>query len=142
MLAKPAATLPAGSALLGGTVYEPKWDGYRAILERKPQGCRVWSRNGADLSSGFPEVVTSACDQLRPGTVVDGELVVWSDGRLDFAALEPRLAYRGRRRDWRPRPSSPSMFWPSTTSTCEGSRCGCGDRCSSSSPNRGARRCS
>ena len=98
MLAKPAATLPAGSALLGGTVYEPKWDGYRAILERKPQGCRVWSRNGADLSSGFPEVVTSACDQLRPGTVVDGELVVWSDGRLDFAALEPRLAYRGRRR--------------------------------------------
>ena len=98
MLAKPAATLPAGKALLGGTVYEPKWDGYRAILERTPQGCRVWSRNGADLTPGFPEVVRSACDQLRPGTVVDGELVVWSDGRLDFAALGPRLAYGGRRR--------------------------------------------
>lgn len=98
MLAKPAATLPAGSALLGGTVYEPKWDGYRAILERIPQGCRVWSRNGADLTPGFPEVVRSACDQLRPGMVVDGELVVWSDGRLDFAALGPRLAYGGRRR--------------------------------------------
>lgn len=108
MLAKPAATLPAGSALPGGTVYEPKWDGYRAILERTPQGCRVWSRNGADLSAGFPEVVTAACAQLHPGTVIDGELVVWSEGRLDFAALAPRLAYRGRRRP--PRGLAPAVF--------------------------------
>lgn len=98
MLAKPAATLPAGSALPGGTVYEPKWDGYRAILERTPEGCRVWSRNGADLTVGFPDVVAAACEQLQLGSVVDGELVVWGEGRLDFAALAPRLAYRGRRR--------------------------------------------
>ena len=98
MLAKPAAALPAGAALPGGTVYEPKWDGYRAILERTPDDCRVWSRNGADLTAGFPDVVEAACEQLQRGTVVDGELVVWSEGRLDFAALGPRLAYRGRRR--------------------------------------------
>jgi YD repeat-containing protein len=98
MLARPAATLPAGSALPGGTVYEPKWDGYRAILERTLQGGRVWSRNGAELSAGFPEVVVAVCEGLRPGTVIDGELVVWKEGRLDFAALGPRLAYRGRRR--------------------------------------------
>jgi ATP-dependent DNA ligase len=58
----------------------------------------VWSRNGADLTAGFPDIVDAACEQLQPGTVVDGELVVWSEGRLDFAALAPRLAYRGRRR--------------------------------------------
>src|SRR3546814_7762283 len=98
MLAKPAATLPADSALPGGTVYEPKWDGYRAILERTSAGCRVWSRNGADLAAGFPEIVQAAREQLEPGTVIDGELVVWRNSRLDFGALAPRLAYRGRRR--------------------------------------------
>lgn len=98
MLAKPAATLPAGTALPGGTVYEPKWDGYRAILERTSARCRVWSRNGTDLASGFPEIVQAARDQVEPGTVIDGELVVWRDGRLDFGALASRLAYRGRRR--------------------------------------------
>jgi ATP-dependent DNA ligase len=98
MLAKPAATLPAGAALPGGTVYEPKWDGYRAILERTSAGCRVWSRNGADLATGFREIVEAAREQLEPGTVIDGELVVWRDGRLDFGALATRLAYRGRRR--------------------------------------------
>lgn len=98
MLAKPAATLPAGTALPGGTVYEAKWDGYRGILERTSAGCRVWSRNGADLASGFPEIVQAAREQLEPGTVIDGELVVWRDGRLDFGALASRLAYRGRRR--------------------------------------------
>jgi ATP-dependent DNA ligase len=108
MLAKPAATLPAGSALPGGTVYEPRWDGYRAILERTREGCRVWSRNGADLTAGFPDIVDAACAQLQPGTVVDGELVVWSEGRLDFAALAPRLAYRGRRRP--PAQLAPAAF--------------------------------
>ena len=108
MLAKPAATLPAGSALPGGTVYEPKWDGYRAILERTPEGCRVWSRNGADLTAGFPDIVDAACEQLQQGSVFDGELVVWREGRLDFAALAPRLAYRGRRRP--PAQLAPAAF--------------------------------
>lgn len=98
MLAKPAATLAAVGSLPGGTVYEPKWDGYRAILERTSAGCRVWSRNGVDLAAGFPEIVQAAREQLDSGTVVDGELVVWRDGRLDFGALAPRLAYRGHRR--------------------------------------------
>ncbi|GAB3201803.1 ATP-dependent DNA ligase [Nocardioides hungaricus] len=108
MLAKPAATLPASSALPGGTVYEPKWDGYRAILERGSGGCRVWSRTGADLTGGFPDVVEAACEQLATGTVVDGELVVWRAGRLDFGALAPRLAYRGRRRP--PATIAPATF--------------------------------
>lgn len=47
---------------------------------------------------GFPEIVQAAREQLEPGTVIDGELVVWRDSRLDFGALASRLAYRGRRR--------------------------------------------
>lgn len=97
MLAKPTATLPAALAMPGGTRWEPKWDGYRGIVVRGGDGCRVWSRTGTDLSSCFPDVVQAGCGQLRPGTVVDGELVVWNSGRIDFTALAPRLAYRGSR---------------------------------------------
>src|SRR3546814_111601 len=43
-------------------------------------------------------MVKAAREQLEPGTVIDGELVVWRNSRLDFGALAPRLAYRGRRR--------------------------------------------
>ena len=68
----------------------------------------MWSRNGADLTAGFPDIVDAARAQLQPGTVVDGELVVWSEGRLDFAALAPRLAYRGRRRP--PAQLAPAAF--------------------------------
>ena len=89
-------------------MYEPKWDGYRAIVERTVDGCRVWSRTGADLTAGFPDVADAACEQLEPGTVIDGELVVWRDGRLDFGALAPRLAYRGRRRP--PAGTPPASF--------------------------------
>jgi ATP-dependent DNA ligase len=107
MLAKPAATLPAASALPGGTVYEPKWDG-RAIVERTRDGCRVWSRNGADLTAGFADLSDAVCEQTQPGIVVDGELVVWREGRVDFGALAPRLAYRGRRRP--PATIAPATF--------------------------------
>jgi ATP-dependent DNA ligase len=58
----------------------------------------VWSRRGAELASCFPDVAAAACEQLDPGTVIDGELVVWQNGRIDFTALTPRLAYRGSRR--------------------------------------------
>lgn len=97
MLARPTATLPVAMAMPGGTRWEPKWDGYRGIVVRDGDLCRVWSRTGADLSSCFPDVVQAARDQLRPGTVIDGELVVWKSGRIDFTALAPRLAYRGSR---------------------------------------------
>ena len=126
MLAK-TTTLEKALAQLPYVQIEPKWDGYRAILERTREGCRVWSRNGADLTAGFPDIVDAACAQLQPGTVVDGELVVWSEGRLDFAARPggwPTAAAAGHRLSWRLRPFWPSTSWPPTTPTCGGSRCG------------------
>ena len=50
MLARSADRLPRGRALRGGCVYEPKWDGYRALVFATEDGARVQSRRGADLT--------------------------------------------------------------------------------------------
>ncbi len=55
-------------------------------------GARLYSRRGTDLSARFPEVTAAVVAQVAPGTVLDGELVVWAGGRLDFAALQQRRA--------------------------------------------------
>jgi ATP-dependent DNA ligase len=90
-LAKPAAELPPPTALPGGCVYEPKWDGYRLVVVRSAEATRVWSRQGRDLTGRFPEIVAAALAQLRPGTVLDGEVVVWNGDRLDFGLLQRRM---------------------------------------------------
>lgn len=92
MLAKPVDRLPASGTLPGGCVYEPKFDGYRALLFVDDVGCRVQSRRGHDISVSFPDIAETAAEQLSAGVVLDGELVVWGDGRLDFAELQRRLA--------------------------------------------------
>ena len=93
-LAKPVETLPPRNALPGGCLYEPKWDGYRALIRVDGDGARIRSRRGTDLTSAFPDVAAAAAEQLHPGTLLDGELVIWNrDAKgLDFAALQRRLA--------------------------------------------------
>ena len=72
-LARPRATLPDGA----GWAYEPKWDGFRAIVFVDGQESYIQSRNGKELSRYFPEV------SFPPGRyVVDGELVAASFGTL------------------------------------------------------------
>jgi ATP-dependent DNA ligase len=95
MLAAPARTLPTGSALPGGCWYEPKFDGYRAVLFVDKRGARVQSRRGHDITDAFPDIARAAAAQLPPGTVIDGELLMWRDGRPHFAGLQRRLAQRG-----------------------------------------------
>jgi ATP-dependent DNA ligase len=92
MLAKPVDRLPAPGALPGGCVYEPKFDGYRALLFVDDVGCRVQSRRGRDISLSFPDIAETAAEQLPEGVVLDGELVIWGEGQLDFAELQRRLA--------------------------------------------------
>ena len=93
MLAKPVADLPpVGRFLPGGCLYEPKWDGYRALVAVDSRGGgRVRSRHGVDLTAAFPDIVVAAAAQLAPGTVLDGELVVWDGHRLDFTQLQRRV---------------------------------------------------
>jgi ATP-dependent DNA ligase len=97
MLAAPTDRLPTGKALPGGCWFEPKWDGYRCLVSASsaPGGgviATVWSRRGHDITRAFPDIAQAAGRMLSPGCVVDGELLVWAEGRLDFGALQRRLA--------------------------------------------------
>ncbi len=90
-LAKPVRTIPAAHALPGGCRYEPKWDGYRLVIVRGARSTRLWSKQGRDLTDRFADVATAAIAQLPPGTVVDGEVVIWNGDRLDFGLLQRRM---------------------------------------------------
>ncbi len=94
MLAEARAELPPERALPGGLAFEQKPDGYRAVLFAGPGRAHLQSRNGADLSSAFPEI-TAAGRDLRQPLVLDGELVVATEGRLDFGRLQARARRRG-----------------------------------------------
>jgi ATP-dependent DNA ligase len=72
-----------------GWVYEPKWDGFRAIAWGGPDA-RLDSRNGNPLLRYFPEL-RPALKQLPAGTVLDGEVVVVIDDVTDFDALQLRI---------------------------------------------------
>jgi ATP-dependent DNA ligase len=88
MVAKPAAELPRGPTW----VYEPKFDGFRGCAWWNSKGkVRLQSRQGRNLTDAFPEICAAVAEQCRPGTVLDGEIVCWRDGRFDFSALLGRL---------------------------------------------------
>ncbi|MGA4966953.1 ATP-dependent DNA ligase [Streptomyces pseudogriseolus] len=95
MLAEAHSELPPERALPGGLAFEQRPDGYRALLFAGPGGhAHLQSRNGSDLSPAFPEI--AAADRaLRVPLVLDGELVVTAEGRLDFGQLHQRALRRG-----------------------------------------------
>lgn len=105
MLARHVSAMPAPGALRGGCVYEPKFDGYRALLFVTDDGCRVQSRRGHDITDAFQDVADAAAEHLPEGLVLDGELVVWVDGGLDFGELQRRVGH-GRNRRLKQRPAS------------------------------------
>src|SRR6266566_3325594 len=87
MLAKLAEELPAGS----GFLYEPKWDGFRAIVFRNKSEVFIQSRDLRPLDRYFPELHDIFLAQLPDGCVVDGEIVIATPHGLDFDALQLRL---------------------------------------------------
>jgi ATP-dependent DNA ligase len=78
--------LPSGD----GWQYEPKWDGFRGVLENLGGGLRLWSRNARPLLRYFPELEGVGA-LLPPDSALDGEIVIVQDGRLEFDALQLRL---------------------------------------------------
>jgi ATP-dependent DNA ligase len=74
----------------GAWRYEPKWDGFRGILENDGGEIRLWSRNGRPLLRYFPEL-REVGERLPPGSALDGEIVISRDGKLDFDAMQMRL---------------------------------------------------
>ena len=91
MLARPVPTLPAESDLPGGCVYEPKFDGYRAMLYMTGGRCRIQSRHGHDITAAFPDIVAAAEIELPDGVVVDGEMVVWGEDAYEFIQVQKRI---------------------------------------------------
>src|SRR5436305_11872392 len=87
MLAKLADTLPAGADFL----YEPKWDGFRAIVFRGASDVFIQSRELKPLDRYFPELHAALLEQLPKGCVIDGEIVITTPHGLDFDALQMRL---------------------------------------------------
>src|SRR5688572_31034264 len=79
--------LPAGVDL----VFEPKWDGFRCIVFRDGDEVVLGSRNDRPLTRYFPELPEPLRASLPERCVIDGELVIAIDGRLEFDSLQLRL---------------------------------------------------
>jgi ATP-dependent DNA ligase len=86
MLAKLAEEVPAGDYL-----YEPKWDGFRAIVFRGKDDVYLQSRDSRPLDRYFPELHDALLERLPNDCVVDGEIVIATTRGLDFDALQLRL---------------------------------------------------
>ena len=88
MLAKAVKTIPTGMLS-----YEPKWDGFRAIVFRDGDEVEIGSRNGRPMTRYFPEIVAAVRANFPERAVLDGEIVVigGSGDRLDFETLQQRI---------------------------------------------------
>lgn len=87
MLAKLARELPIGDQWS----YEPKWDGFRCIVFRDGDEVELGSRNEKPLTRYFPELVEPLKAALPDPAVVDGEIVIMTDGGLEFDLLSQRI---------------------------------------------------
>lgn len=87
MLCRTAERLPEGAAW----VYEPKFDGFRAIVTRDGPEISIRGRNGGRLATSFPEVVDAALHALPERCVIDGEIVALTEDGLAFDVLLHRL---------------------------------------------------
>lgn len=95
MLAKAVTSVPEQDAVEGGLLYEPKWDGFRAIVHCAGDVIEIGSRGKRSLTRYFPEMVTAFARLVSEPCVLDGELVVPlgppGRQRLDWSALTQRI---------------------------------------------------
>jgi ATP-dependent DNA ligase len=87
MLARTADAVPDAP----GFLYEPKWDGFRAIVFRGESELFIQSRDLKPLDRYFPELRAALLERLPPGCVLDGEIVIATPSGLDFDLLQMRL---------------------------------------------------
>lgn len=92
-LAAPVARLPRGP----GWWYEAKVDGHRLIMWRDEETTRCHTRAGRTVTSAWMDLAVAGQAALPPGTVLDGEAVVWVEGRLSFSAAQARGNSTARR---------------------------------------------
>src|ERR1700731_1782283 len=87
MLAKRVGVLPDG----GDWIFEPKWDGFRALVFRDEDEILIQSRDEKPLNRYFPELLDTFRSALPVRCVLDGEIVIVQNNELDFDALQLRL---------------------------------------------------
>ena len=87
MLAKRVDELPTGVNL----IFEPKWDGFRALVFRDGDEILIQSRDEKPLDRYFPELLEPLRSTLPSRCVLDGEIVIVRNNELDFDALQLRL---------------------------------------------------
>jgi ATP-dependent DNA ligase len=87
MLAKRVDEVPAA----GDWLFEPKWDGFRTLIFKDGDEMLLQSRDEKSLNRYFPELLDPLRAQLPSQCVLDGELVIAQNGRLDFDALQLRI---------------------------------------------------
>ena len=87
MLAKRVSELPAGE----DWIFEPKWDGFRALVFRDGEEIFIQSRDEKPLNRYFPELIDPLRSVLPSRCVLDGEIVIVREDELDFDALQLRL---------------------------------------------------
>jgi ATP-dependent DNA ligase len=146
-LARAVEQLPGEHGVPGGARYELKWDGFRVGAVCRDGQVQLWSRNGKDFTTKFPDVQAALAAQVDVDCVLDGELVVWTGDRLDFDALQQRMvntAATVRRRLAPAQPASLVVFdglavgsvdvrpmrWTARRAGSKGSRGPGGRRCS------------
>ncbi|MFE7112907.1 DNA ligase [Streptomyces sp. NPDC057575] len=86
-LAQAVPVLPEGP----GWWYEPKYDGHRTVLRRTDDTVILYARSGRVVTQHWMDLAVASMT-LRPGTVLDGEAVIWRNGRIDFATAQSRAA--------------------------------------------------
>jgi len=88
MLAKLTSEIPDAD---GGWIYEPKWDGFRALVFFDGTDAYIQSRDLKPLNRYFPELQAGFERSLKRPMVLDGEVIIVADGRLNFDALQMRI---------------------------------------------------
>src|SRR5687767_14722108 len=74
-----------------GWQYEPKWDGFRCIAVREASDVALWSKSGKPLGRYFPEIAAMLGRLNAVRFVIDGELLIATNGVIAFDALQLRL---------------------------------------------------
>ncbi len=87
MLSRRIAEIPAA----GAWIFEPKWDGFRALVFRDGDELLIQSRDEKSLNRYFPELLEPLREHLPARCVLDGEIVVAKNGELDFETLQLRI---------------------------------------------------
>lgn len=93
MLAKSVPAVPDPSRFAEGLAFEPKWDGFRALISWDGSDVEIGSRGAKPLTRYFPELVTAFSELLTTPCLLDGEIVVaqGTPARLSWEALSQRI---------------------------------------------------